>query len=67
MPRPRERKILLPGQSKFLSMEEEKIAIENKMKEIEEVAKKVQQMRTLSTKNMEGLRTLPYNLFIFCL
>ena len=38
MPRPLERKIILPGQSKFLSEEENSLAIERMAKEIEERA-----------------------------
>ena len=55
MPRPRERKILLPGQSKFLSMEEEEIAIEIKNKEIEELNKRLQKMLDDLEKTEEGI------------
>ncbi len=55
MPRPRERKILLPGQSKFLSLEEEKIAIDNKSRELKELNKRLQKMLDDLEKTEEGI------------
>ena len=55
MPRLRERKIILPGQSKFLSMEEEKIAIDQKNKELKELNNRLQKMLDDLEKTEEGI------------